>query len=177
MCKLFHNRDIHINLMRFWYVNKQMRWRMWMQMHQRCSHHIGNPLGYTHTRNLNRAKGTNEWLAHAVSEKKNNPPNEWARQKTKAVRRERLNWHGEDRVPIEKQGLNKQHIVGEARVGFIILPLKWAWIVSDIETENLNIYTKMLKNPGAHASKLYYSIHITSNGTQKYQTTWWIGFQ
>lgn len=66
---------------------------------------------------------------------------EKGRTRVNISRERRVNTsNSEDRVAIEKQGSNKQHIVGAARVGFIILPLKWTWIVSDIENPKTSKY-------------------------------------
>lgn len=52
---------------------------------------------------------------------------------------------------LNERGSNKQHIVGAARVGFIILPLKWTWIVSDIEIPKpRNMHSEKFFFPSIH---------------------------
>lgn len=53
---------------------------------------------------------------------------------------------------LKEQGSNKQHIAGAARVGSIILPLKWTWIVSDIEIP---------KPRNMHSEKFFFFIHTS----------------
>lgn len=90
---------------------------------------------------------------------------------TKAVRRERLSSSTAQRQSANwKHGLNKQHIVGKARVGFIILPLKWVWIVSDIETQTSSDVHSNTQNPGAHAS--HYITAAYSHQTTAYCKIW-----